>query len=179
MQEQEMFRLIEEDPQKGFEQLMRRYGALAASVARNLLLAGGFGESDVEDVLAESLLELYRNRRRLDPEKGSLKALFCSIARHRSIDRLRQKREEYALSELAELPDDFSLEEKVLEKELREQVLAAVRRLEEPEREIILRKYYLGQSSTEIAGQLGLSPGNVDVKAHRAVVRLREMLGES
>ena len=73
MQEQELFLLIEQDPQQGFTQLMRSYGALAASVARNLLLAGGFGEADVEDVLAESLQELFWNREQIDYKKGSLK----------------------------------------------------------------------------------------------------------
>ena len=179
MQEQELFRLIEQDPQQGFAQLMRRYGALAASVARNLMRAGGFGEADVEDVLAEGLQELFRNREQLDLEKGSLKALFCSIVRHKAIDRLRQKREEIPLSELLNLPDDFCLEEGILEKELKEEVLAAVRSLKEPEREIILRKYYLGQSSKEIAACLKLSPGNVDVRAHRAVQQLRKLLGEA
>ncbi|MBO4871999.1 MAG: sigma-70 family RNA polymerase sigma factor [Lachnospiraceae bacterium] len=179
MQEQELFCLIEQDPQQGFTELMRRYGALAASVARNLLYAGGFGEADVEDVLAESLQELFRNREQLDFQKGSLKALFCSIVRHKAIDRLRQNREEIPLSELLDLPDDFSLEERILEKALKEEVLAAVRSLKEPEREIILRKYYLGQSTKEIAACLKLSPGSVDVKTHRAVQRLREVLGEA
>ena len=179
MQEQELFRLIEQDPQQGFTQLMRRYGALAASVARNLMRAGGFGEADVEDVLAESLQELFRNRGQLDLQKGSLKALFCSIVRHKAIDRIRQKREEVSLTELLDLPDDFCLEEGILEKELKEEVLAAVRSLKEPEREIILRKYYLGQSSKEIAARLKLRPGNVDVRAHRAVQQLRKLLGEA
>ncbi|MBR6703893.1 MAG: sigma-70 family RNA polymerase sigma factor [Lachnospiraceae bacterium] len=178
MREQELFNLIRQDPNSGFEKLMSEYGALAASVARGLLLPAGLDEADVEDCLAESLVELYRKRDGLDPEKGSLKALFCSIARHKALDKLRSRRESVPLESLPERPDGLSLEERFAEEDLRERVLAAVKALPEPEREILLRKYYLGQSSKEIAEKLGLKPGTVDVKAHRAVRILKARLGE-
>ena len=79
---------------------------------------------------------------------------------------------------MPERPDGLSLEERFAEEDLRERVLSAVKALPEPEREILLRKYYLGQSSKEIAEKLGLKPGTVDVKAHRAVRILKARLGE-
>ena len=178
MQEKELIRLIQKDPNEGYAQLMRRYGALAAAVARNLLLSAGLAGADVEDCLADSLIELAEKLPAADPDRGSLKALFCTITRHNALDRIRRQRQEIPLEEIGDVPDEYSLEERFAEKDLRERLYEAVRGLKEPEREIILRKYYLGQSTKEIAERLGFSPGNVDVKAHRAVQILRGIMGE-
>ena len=179
MREQELLQLLREDPNQGFSLLMRQYGALASVLARNLLLPAGFSEADVEDCLAESLVSLYRRLPDLDPEKGSLKALFCTAARNKALDLIRKRKQQVPLDEVSELPDAFSLEEHMAEKDLKERLFQAVESLGEPEREILLRKYYLGQSSKEIALHLGLKPGTVDVKAHRAVAILKGRLGEA
>ena len=50
--------------------------------------------------------------------------------------------------------------------------------LSKPDREIIVRKFILGQSSKEIAAILGLSVSNVDTRTHRAIKKLKKELGD-
>lgn len=50
--------------------------------------------------------------------------------------------------------------------------------MEPPDREIFLRKYYLLQSSREIAAALGLSVANVNTRLSRGRDRLRQQLRE-
>jgi RNA polymerase sigma-70 factor, ECF subfamily len=47
----------------------------------------------------------------------------------------------------------------------------------EPDHEIFIRKFYLGQSSKEIAKATGIKENTIDKKVSRGLVRLRETLG--
>ena len=46
-----------------------------------------------------------------------------------------------------------------------------------PDAQILIRKYYFGQGSKEIAGELGLSVSDVDTRTHRAMEKLRNKFG--
>jgi RNA polymerase sigma-70 factor (ECF subfamily) len=78
---------------------------------------------------------------------------------------------------LLTLADDVIMEEEIIEKELRRSVLKAIEALGSPDRDIIFRKYYYGQTSKEIARDLGPSVSNVDTRAHRAILKLRKLFG--
>ena len=113
--------------------------------------------------------------------KAGIKAWLCAIARHNSLDRVRKQRSLSVSSlddpNIPEIEDDFSLEGEFIEKAERKRVLDAVKALGEPDREIIIRKYYLGQSSKTIAQRLDMTVSNVDVRTHRAVARLKDSIG--
>ena len=76
-----------------------------------------------------------------------------------------------------ELADAASLEGDFEDRERRRELIEAVKALKDPDREIIVRKYYLAQSSADIASALGLTVSNVDVRAHRAIHKLRKRFG--
>ena len=81
-------------------------------------------------------------------------------------------------SKAAELiPDDFSVEGEFEAREQKRRLAEAVDSLGEPDREIIVRKFFLRQPSKLIAERLGLTAANVDTRTHRAVRKLRELLG--
>ena len=56
--------------------------------------------------------------------------------------------------------------------------IEAVEALGKPDGEIIVRKYYLGQSSREIAERLHMTVSVVDTRTHRAIKRLKRIMGE-
>jgi len=49
--------------------------------------------------------------------------------------------------------------------------------LGEPDHEILIRKFYLLQPSKVIAEKMGMSVSAVDTRTHRAIAKLRDMLG--
>ena len=55
----------------------------------------------------------------------------------------------------------------------RDQLLACVRRLPEELREVVVCRYLLELSEKETAATLGLRPGTVKSRLHRALLRLR------
>jgi RNA polymerase sigma-70 factor (ECF subfamily) len=76
-----------------------------------------------------------------------------------------------------QISDNVDFEDELAEHELRREVLDAVKSLGEPDSGIIFRKYYLGQSSKEIADALNLTVSNVDTRTHRALDKLRKIFG--
>ncbi|MDE6580520.1 MAG: sigma-70 family RNA polymerase sigma factor, partial [Ruminiclostridium sp.] len=73
---------------------------------------------------------------------------------------------------------EVSLESDLEESELRRAVLSEIKALNEPDREILFRKYYLGESSKEIAARLKMSVSSIDTRTSRAVKKLREKLDD-
>jgi RNA polymerase sigma factor (sigma-70 family) len=72
-----------------------------------------------------------------------------------------------------------SAESEVILSEERREVLAALARLPQRRREVLVLRYYLGLSEAEIAAILGISPGTVKSTAARALATLARDLGES
>ena len=85
---------------------------------------------------------------------------------------IRDSREEFPLYE--ELTGDSGLPENISDLEAMLQEL--VESLPSPDREIFLRKYYLLETSKEIAEALSLTEGNVNVRLSRGREKLKRQL---
>lgn len=163
------------DPETGLRWAMRDYAALVRGVLRRVLPGK---ERDVEECMADVFVALWRNARTLQERNIPVRAWLIVTARNAGINRYRtlQRREELPLTEevlqtLADLPADP-------ESDAAERVGALVAAMEPPDRDIFLRKYYLLQSSREIAAALGLSVANVNTRLSRGRERLRRQLRE-
>jgi RNA polymerase sigma-70 factor (ECF subfamily) len=78
---------------------------------------------------------------------------------------------------LLQIADDFTVAGDLAEDELRREVFGAIKTLGEPDSSIIIRKYYFGESSKEIANALKLTVSGVDTRTHRALNKLRRLFG--
>lgn len=182
MRDKEILDALRRTPEQGMRVLMEQYAGLVYAVAKGRLRGGRFCAADVESCVADAFSEFYLDLDKYTPEKGSIRAWLCVIARHNALDLVRRHcREAQVLpldEALAGSSDEALLESVLEERELRKVVLAAVDELGEPDREIILRKFYLGESSREIAARLGLTVSNIDTRTHRAIEKLRKKLKE-
>ena len=178
MQNERIIALLQKDPERGMERLMEQYTGLVCAVIRSRLLIPPFAEADIEDCAADTFLEFYQGLERFSPAKGSVKGWLCAIAARNALDRVRRA---YAAPQMLPLEEGASLPspdpgEEILAREERRRLLDAVLALGQPDREIIVRKFYLGQPSKEIAERLGMTASNVDVRTHRAIEKLRNVL---
>jgi RNA polymerase sigma factor (sigma-70 family) len=76
-------------------------------------------------------------------------------------------------------PPAISAEAAVLSGEERREVMQALRRLPDRQREVLVLRFYLDAPEAEIARLMGISPGTVRSTAHRALAALGRLLGES
>ncbi|WP_109509506.1 SigE family RNA polymerase sigma factor [Nocardioides speluncae] len=61
----------------------------------------------------------------------------------------------------------------------RDELITALAQIPKRQREVVVLRHLVGLSVEQTAEELGLAPGTVKAHAHRALPRLRELLGES
>ena len=152
------------------------YRGHALRLTRMALLLVGDRPS-AEDVVQEAFLGLFRGLGRLsDPGRaaGYLRASVLngcrSVLRARKRARLR--------GAAAGDPAVWSAESAVLAGEERREVLQAVAVLPRRQREVLVLRYFLDLSDSEIAADLGVSRGTVVSTASRALAALARTAGE-
>lgn len=163
----------------GDEDIMSRvinqYSRLLWPIASAVLCNAG-SEQDVEECVADAFIYLWEHPQKFDSKRGTLKSLLCIIVRSRAIDRYREIIRKGALPlEEAVLSVEAGMQEALLQEETRQEVLAAVKALEEPNREILLRRYYHDQKPKEIALAMNLTVKQVDNSLFRSKRQLRDV----
>lgn len=157
-------------------EIIDRYSRLLWPIAAAVLKNVG-SEQDVEEVVADAFIFLWEHPQKFDPKRGSLKSLLCIIVRSRAIDRYRELTRHSMLPlEETMLAENFGLQEQLLREETRRELLAAVKALGEPAREILVRRYYYGQKPREIALALDMTVKQVDNSLYRSKRQLRQAL---
>ena len=139
---------------------------------------------DASDAVQETFLKAYTGLSAFRGESRLSTWLF-RILNNACVDQLRARRETVSLTAAAEdgepvdmdLPDErFNPARLVQQKELRENVRAAVDRLPEDFRAPLLLREFGGQSYAEIAETMALDPGTVKTRIHRARKKLCALL---
>ena len=122
-----------------------------------------------EDITAQVFLEAIEGIGRYRDRGRPIAAWLHSIARHRSTDWFRKKRRE--TSEMVE-PAVDGPEERL------EVALAALSMLTSEQREVVHLRFVEDLSLEEVAAVTGRSLSAVKAMQHRALARLRTILGE-
>ena len=175
MQDAELLHMLQTKPEEGVRELIRSYSGYVYTIIKNKLSGCGTHE-DFEEAVSDVFVRFYEWVRKHPSECRSIRAVLAVIAKRQAIDRFRA---------LTKLPPVESYEELLTEQpdsgaspEASVTLMMLVQALGEPDSEIILRRYYFGQSSIEIAAALGLKPNTVDQKLSRALKKLRAIWKE-
>lgn len=132
--------------------------------------------ADAEEVTLDIYSQVWRNAASFDERRGSVIAWLMSIARSRSIDKLRsginRGRREEALTEV-----DGVAAPSAAAPGMAGQVQKALRGLAPEQREAIELAYWYGYSHSELAERLGQPLGTVKSRIRMGMMKLRSELG--
>jgi RNA polymerase sigma factor (sigma-70 family) len=160
-----------------YEELVRLYQGIAFRVA--YVLAGNV--EDAQEAAQDGFVKAYRalgRFRRGAPFRPWLLQIVANEARNRR--RSAGRREALVLRAMASAGSEDaapSPEGALLSTQRREELLAAVNRLRDEDREAIACRYFLELSEEETAAALGCKRGTVKSRLSRALERLRGELG--
>jgi len=129
-----------------------------------------------EDVVQETLLRAWRRPRVLDQSETSARAWLFTVARNLVVDNYRSARSRNEL--VTDTPPERAEADRtdaLLDAWLVTDALAA---LSAEHREVVVRSYYRGQSTAEIAHALEIPDGTVKSRLHYALRALRLILQE-
>lgn len=182
MEDIKLLQLLHKDSSAGMEKLMDQYAGLVYAVVKGKLSESFCVSTDIEDCVADIFCEFYANIEKYDLSISSIKSYLCVLARYKATDVLRKRGRQCCVSlddadSLLQIADEFTVEGDFLEDELRREVLNAIKLFGDPDSSIIIRKYYFGESSKEIADALKMTVSNVDTRTCRALNKLRKMFG--
>ena len=156
-----------------FEMIIRNQSRALFAIAYGILQ----NREEAEDVVQDALVKAWKTRWRVrDPEK--FPAWLGTIARHRAHDVARRRRSVPFPAEAAE-PIDNQFEEAAQaskEKEMSEQVRAALATLPEMHRAALTLRYFEAMDYAAIERTLGLSNGALRGILGRAMETLRQRL---
>jgi RNA polymerase sigma-70 factor (ECF subfamily) len=124
--------------------------------------------------------QVWRQASNYDVNRGAPLAWLLTIARSRSIDRLRSGRHDQNKEPLDNISNlsgaGISPEEATVHSERQQIVRSALDTLSPEQREVIELAYYSGMSHSEIALKLGQPLGTVKTRTRLAMMKLRDML---
>lgn len=177
MLENELLSLLIQTPEQGLEFIMDQYMAFVYTIVHGKL-SGICKKQDIEECVSDVFFELYRTRGLIELEKGSLKAYLAVLAKRRAIDIYRKLRSNVDNVSLDEFDLDWVIsKDNVTDNETSDLLVQEIKALGEPDSQIIIHKYYYGQSAKAIARALRLKENTVNKRASRALAKLREALG--
>ena len=157
-----------------FEALFRQ---LAGPIYR-MALTITRDRAHAEEVSQEVLIEIWRTAGHFDPRRGSAAAWAFTIARRRSIDRVRSAaaaaRRDLRRTDVPPPMDQVG--ETVAGMLERERLTSCLNMLSDPQRQAILLAFYGGHTHNEVAAILGVAVGTVKSRIRTGLTRLRESM---
>jgi RNA polymerase sigma-70 factor (ECF subfamily) len=139
-----------------------------------------------EEALQDSLLKVWRKSETYDPGRGSASTWLFTIARHRALDLLRQKRPEDSLTvtddedgstyDIDVADEDQNPEARAVEREGIGRLERCMKGLLEAERKSVMLAYYEGYTHPELATAMSAPLGTVKSWVRRGLAKLRTCL---
>jgi RNA polymerase sigma-70 factor (ECF subfamily) len=170
-------RIVDRD-ERAVEELYARYSGPLYSLAYQVTGADRFAQ----DVVQEVFVALWRDATRFDPARGAVAPWLFSLARHKAIDLVRReanvrKRTADVDLELEEASDDVDHEAWVRIR--RERVMEAIEELTPAQREALELAFFQGLTHVEVSERLGIPLGTAKTRIRSALLRMRDLLGDS
>ena len=168
-------RVAAESDRQAFAALFRFY----APRLKSFLGRRGFGEIESEDIVQETMLNIWRKASSFDPAKAGASTWIYTIARNLGIDRRRREGKGatwYELTTFDETDPDPSVEARMIATQSESRVRAALTALPDEQAAVIRMTFYGEDPQAEIARTLGIPLGTVKSRVRLALARLRKTM---
>lgn len=155
--------------------LMDKYSRFLWSIA-GAILKNASTEEDVEECVSDAFLHIWLHPEDFDPDRGDLKGYLALLTKSKAIDRLRKSRKTAAISlddEIVMKSDDI-LENLIVKEDL-SKLIKSINALKEPNREILIRRFFFGQKPSEISRALSIPVRQVENRLYRTKQRLMQI----
>lgn len=178
MNDKEIIRKLAEKDEEGLTLLMDQYINYVTAILCNIS-NGILTTEDVEELSSDVFLSIWNNGSHLN-EDWPLKPYLAQTARNTAISRLR-KIKNVPLSfddDVIVLSKEGNPDEITIRNEQNAIINSAVRDLDEPDREIFVRFYFMGEHIDTISKRLVITPAAIKTKLHRCRKRLKSIFEE-
>ena len=174
--DEQLMKRIQRGDEAALAALLRRHRALLRTIISRMI----YNDHDVDDLVQECLLDVWRHAANYCVEKGHALGWIVTLARRRTIDRIRRKsaysraqdrfREEVTADCEA---DHAGADEGAAESDRAEAVLRLIARLPEAQQQAVHLAFYRGMTQRQIAAHTGAPLGTIKTRLELALRKLR------
>lgn len=176
MNDKEIILLLRDSPSKGLYEAIAKYSRLIRTVVRRILPNN---PEDVEECVEDTFVNVWRHVDNIDLNNPNLKAYLLTTARNITITRYRQlKRRDVVSLECVPEPTEDDVSQTILDAETSRELKSLIMEMQEPDRGIFFRRYFLFETQKQIAQALELSEVQIKNKLYRGRLWLRKELEE-
>lgn len=163
--------------EKGYELLIDKYTPYVSTIVYNMT-STMLTSSDMEEIVADVFFKIWKHRNHLKGD--SLKGILISTTRNTCKDVFKKNRQPFVPLDLdmIHLSNPDTLHRIQEEKEQMSIVNEVVEHFTEPDKEIFIRFYYLGEKIKEISDFFQLNSSTVKTKLRRSRETLKQALNE-
>lgn len=169
---------LQRNDDRALEELYNRLSGNVFALAKQML----WSREDAEEIVQDTFVSVYESAHRFDPGRGSARAWVYTIARNACKMRLRRKgsRPQKQLGvDMHEPGLPIAAPRMGASHVDRLTVQAAFDHLEEEDVEFLQASFFDGYSHGEIADRTGTPLGTVKSRIRRALLKVRDFLGDS
>lgn len=174
--DEQLMERIQQGDEDALAALHRRHDGLIRAVISRMI----FDTHDVDELVQECLLEIWRHAASYEVAKGRALGWIVTLVRRRSIDRIRRKmaysraqerfREEVAADSNATCA---GADEEVADNDRAEAVLHLLAKLPDPQQQAVHFAFYRGMTQRQIAAHTGIPLGTIKTRIELAMRKLR------
>jgi len=173
LDENVVIRLLRTDDPEAFIQIMESYNSYLWVIAGGILNRVG-SRADVEECISDVYVRLWRNRKAYDPQRGTLKAYLATLAKSIALNKYKQlTRVRTVPFEDAPVATTDDLLTQITDREQYQALYDAIKTLKEPDREIIIRRYFYDEKPSGIAARIPLPVKEVENRLYQTKLRLQ------
>lgn len=130
---------------------------------------------DIEEVISDTFISLWKHADVINNEKGSIRAYLGAIARNGAKNKLRGVENHIELDENI-ISKDVEPQGNLILKEDKKLLMELITQLGEPDSEIFIRYYYFGESIGKISQRTGICTSTIKTRLARGRIKLKEVL---
>ncbi len=172
MDDNSLLMLLRSDPERGLARIVEQYSAYVHKAAYTRLRSVCTRE-DIEEAVSDIFLMFYNIGKKNNFEMRSVRAVLSVIAKRHCINVFRKKCKQTETLAYDDLENIIADEEsKNIE------LIDAIKQLGEPDSQIFIRKYYLGQKNIDIAKDLNMNISTLNMRISRGLKKLKKILEE-
>ena len=166
---------IQQGDQSALADLHRRHHALIRSIVGRMI----YNDHDVDDLIQECFLEVWRHAGSYCVEKGNALGWIVTLARRRTIDQIRRKsaygraqdrfREEVAVGEA----NHTGADEEAASSDRAAVVSRLIAKLPDAQQQAVQLAFFRGMTQRQIAAKTGIPLGTIKTRIELAMRKLR------
>ena len=172
--EAELLQHLRNREKNSIDEAIRIYTPYLSTVLYHMA-GNSLPKEDIEEIVADVFIVLWKNAGRIDLQKGTLRSYLAAVARNFALKRINRKTDHTFLEDI-ELSDGKNFIEENFHNNY---VWETVMSLGEPDSEIFVRRYKFDERIKDISKAMGLNISTVKTRLSRGKRKLRKMLSNA